>query len=162
MDRVKKMLDDFESGSNLPLNETDRIFSEMTNKELCLYWFAVGFRLFLQRTKKNTSEIAKKLNTTLASVSAWKNGKNFPSFDKIVELIKLGMSTEEIFSGEINEINNINSENVFTYEKSKGLIMNIKGDHLAELSSKLEILSNDLELVKKAFGRAQKEKIKKA
>jgi len=89
--------------------DIEKFVLQLGPRDTCLYLFAVGFEKFLSRVRKDPKEISKELNTTVAAVSAWKTGKNFPSFDKIVELIKLGMTLEEIFGERLAKVIEENS-----------------------------------------------------
>lgn len=89
--------------------DIEKYVTQLGPRDTCLYLFAVGFEKFLSRVRKEPKEISKELNTTVAAVSAWKTGKNFPSFDKIVELIKLGMTLEEIFGERLAKVIEENS-----------------------------------------------------
>ena len=59
--------------------------------------FSFGFKKFMERKKIRTQDVAKELGVTCSAVSFWKNGKGFPDFIKLYNLLQLGMTTDEMF-----------------------------------------------------------------
>lgn len=70
---------------------------------------------FLRRNNLTFAELAKKINCTPGLIGMWASRRAFPSFDKCVRLIKLGMTFEEMFGTEIFENVELSST-----EKKKG------------------------------------------
>lgn len=58
---------------------------------------------FLARTGRNQAEIAKFLDTTPGNVNRWAKNEGVPSYEKCAELLKLGMTIEELFDKETAE-----------------------------------------------------------
>ena len=52
---------------------------------------------FLARTGMNQSGLARMLGTTSANVSKWVRGEGVPSYGICFSLVKMGMTTEELF-----------------------------------------------------------------
>jgi transcriptional regulator with XRE-family HTH domain len=57
----------------------------------------MNFSKFLLRTGLTHREVAEKLNCSTALVSSWATNRIQPSFEKIVQLIDLGLTTSELF-----------------------------------------------------------------
>ena len=59
---------------------------------------------FLRRKGWVQKELAKRLNIATSTVGMWCTGKSTPSYDVIVDLIKLGLMSSELFGPEISEL----------------------------------------------------------
>lgn len=71
----------------------------MKNDEtsILLQVFSFGFKKFMERKKIRTRDVAKELGVTCSAVSSWKQGRCFPDFIKLYNLLQLGMTTDEMF-----------------------------------------------------------------
>lgn len=63
----------------------------------------MDFLKFLGRCGKSQAEIAKILNTSPANVNRWAKGEGYPSYELCAELLKLGMTIEELFDASTAE-----------------------------------------------------------
>jgi transcriptional regulator with XRE-family HTH domain len=57
----------------------------------------MDFAKFLRRSGLTHREVAEKLHCSTALVSSWATNRIQPSFEKIVQLIDLGLTTNELF-----------------------------------------------------------------
>lgn len=64
---------------------------------------------FLKRAHLTQSELAKKLGCNQSLIAAWTSGRGTPTYEKIGQLILLGMSLEEVFGTEVAEKANDNA-----------------------------------------------------
>jgi transcriptional regulator with XRE-family HTH domain len=69
---------------------------------------------FLKRNDFTFAELGEKLDCTPSLIGSWTSDRAFPSFDKCVKLLELGMTFEEMFGTELAE-----KTQVFTDEKEK-------------------------------------------
>lgn len=60
---------------------------------------------FLRRKGMTQRELALKIDCSSGLVGAWSSGNGVPSYEKIVKLILIGMSIEEIFGLDVAEKN---------------------------------------------------------
>ncbi len=58
---------------------------------------------FLHRNGWRQKDLAERLGLGTSTVGMWCSGKSNPPYEVIVELIKLGITPEELFGDEINE-----------------------------------------------------------
>lgn len=65
---------------------------------------------FLNRKGWKQRELAQRLNIGTSTVGMWCTGKSTPSYDVVVQLIKLGMTADELLGSEIAGILVKNSE----------------------------------------------------
>lgn len=65
---------------------------------------------FLNRKGWKQRELAQRLNIGTSTVGMWCTGKSTPSYDVVVQLIKLGMTADELLGSEIAGILIKNSE----------------------------------------------------
>lgn len=72
-------------------------------KDEVLRVFSKGFSQFLEREKIEPKKAAELLGVTDATISTIKSGKTLPRFDKVFNLVELGMRLEEIFGPELAE-----------------------------------------------------------
>lgn len=63
--------------------------------------FCTGFNAYLVRSRQTSKELAKKISCSEANVSKWKKFKGLPSLEVVFELIKNGMTLQEIFGKDI-------------------------------------------------------------
>lgn len=52
---------------------------------------------FLQRKGYSQSDLSRLLGTSPANVNKWVNGDGYPSFELCVKMLKIGITTEELF-----------------------------------------------------------------
>ena len=52
---------------------------------------------FLSRKGYTQSDLSRLLGTSPANVNKWVNGDGYPSFELCVKLLRLGITTEELF-----------------------------------------------------------------
>jgi len=64
---------------------------------ILLQAFSFGFKQFMKRKKIRTQDVAKELGVTASAVSSWSNGRSFPDFIKLYNLLQIGMTTDEMF-----------------------------------------------------------------
>lgn len=74
--------------------------------------FSKRFNEFLKEKNISTNDICEKLNVDKSAVSHWKNGKNIPTMDKLIELAKLFKVNVEYLAGtsNIKSIENIDKK----------------------------------------------------
>lgn len=57
---------------------------------------------FMERAGfRNQTEFAKKLNLTQSAISAWVSGARAPTYETCKELLKMGMTVQELFGDDI-------------------------------------------------------------
>lgn len=66
---------------------------------------------FLRRKNWAQKDLAERLNVATSTVGMWCTGKSTPAYAVIVELLKLGMTIEELFGKEIADMVLKNSGN---------------------------------------------------
>lgn len=79
--------------SDLGVKEYDEIEPKVFNKR---------FNELIKEKTISTSDICEKLNVDKSTVSHWKNGKNTPTMDKLIELAKLFKVNVEYLAGTSN------------------------------------------------------------
>ena len=57
----------------------------------------IDLQAYLNRKNMNQAELSRLINTTPENVSRWVKGKGVPSYELCFELLKNGMTTEELF-----------------------------------------------------------------
>lgn len=65
---------------------------------------------FLRRTGMTQRELALKMGCSSGLVGAWSSGSGVPSYEKIIKLLLVGMSIEEMFGKDIAEKTQVFSE----------------------------------------------------
>lgn len=65
---------------------------------------------FLNRKGWKQRELAKRLEIGTSTVGMWCTGQSTPSYGVIEQLIRLGMTAQEIFGKELSDILQVNSE----------------------------------------------------
>jgi transcriptional regulator with XRE-family HTH domain len=89
---------------------------------------------FLRRSHQTQKELAEKLSCSSGLVGQWASGRAIPSYEKIVDLLKLGMTVREIFGKDVSETALID---VLPKEKStvdKDFVLKV-GQAIMELTS---------------------------
>jgi predicted transcriptional regulator len=67
-----------------------------------------GIKKFRDRMRfKTQTDLAKALNLDQTNISNWEGGKSFPSFQVTGQLFDMGITVEELFGIEYNEMHNL-------------------------------------------------------
>jgi transcriptional regulator with XRE-family HTH domain len=99
----------------------------------------MNFADFLQRSGLTHREVAEKLGCSVALVSSWSTNRIQPSFEKILQLIDLGLTTTELF-GEKASVLAENSAKADWPDSQEGVSK--LSDELAEIKARLAKLES--------------------
>jgi DNA-binding XRE family transcriptional regulator/ribosomal protein S21 len=69
-----------------------------------------GIKSFRDRVRLNQAELAEKLGIIQQNISIWEAGKGTPSFQISKKLLELGITVEELFGVEYNEMHKLEAQ----------------------------------------------------
>jgi DNA-binding XRE family transcriptional regulator len=117
-----------------------------------------GIKKFRERLRFNTqTDLAKALGINPQNVSMWEAGKGFPSFQIAKELLKMGITVEELFGVEYNGIQQLDKTGTITGEPQQAIkkladfeadLLRKMSDEFARFEDKLESMKNWKEVYK--------------
>jgi len=114
-----------------------------------------GIKSFRDRLRLNQAELAEKLGIVQGNITAWESGRGTPSFQISKKLLELGITVEELFGVEYNEMHKLEarktsptSYNAELQQKPKKLI-DFEADLLRKMLDYYACIDYELENIKK-------------
>jgi transcriptional regulator with XRE-family HTH domain len=85
-----------------------------------------GIKSFRDRLRLNQAELAEKLGIVQGNITAWESGRGTPSFQISKKLLELGITVEELFGVEYNEMHNLEERKTSLASSSIGSEQTLK------------------------------------